>query len=84
MFRQSNMLSIFQSIKFHRVRFIGYIDNNRIDNTGTVMSDQLDKSEILVEHHHTVDKLKQSKVYLRYGQCDLVSEDCCEVVLCDI
>ena len=36
------------------------------DNTCVVMSDWFDKSETLVEQHDTVDKLEQSKVYLRY------------------
>ena len=36
------------------------------DNTGTVMSDWLEKIETLVEQHDKVDSLEQYKVYLRY------------------
>ena len=45
------------------------------DNTGTVMSDWLDKSETLVEQHNTVDKLEQSKVYSVYKA--VFSHNCC-------
>ena len=47
---------------------------------GTVMLDCWDKAETLAKQRDTVDKLEQSKLYQRYEKCDLVSEDCCEVV----
>ena len=47
---------------------------------GTVMLDCWDKAETLVEQRDTVDRLEQSKLYQRYEKCDLVSEDCYEIV----
>ena len=53
-------------------------------STGIVMLECFNKSETIVEQHNTVDKLEQSKVVLRYEYCDIVAEDCCKVVVCEI
>ena len=51
---------------------------------GIVMLECFNKSEIIVEQHNAVDKLEQSKKVLRYEYCDIVAENRCEVVVCEI